>query len=127
MFGAGGGSVLHLAFLPQHVWQVTGTFMGVVVIVWMVYILVVGRIFDADWSPRRLRVVALGGLLIGAGFIATAWTVNAEPPCGDCNADHWGGTSGIIGLIAFIGIAVAIQVRNVRDERRHRRQTPRHE
>ena len=127
MVGVGGGSVLQLAFLPQHVWQVMGTFIGVLVIAWMVYILLAGRIFDADWSPRRLRWFALGGLLVGAGLIVTAWTVDAEPPCGGCTGDHWGGTAGIVGLMAFIGIGVAIQIHNVRDECRHRRETSRHD
>jgi hypothetical protein len=118
---------LLLAFLPQHVWQTIGTFMGVVVIAWMVYILVAGRILDADWSPRRLYALAVVGLLIGVGFIVTAWTVNAEPPCGACNGDHWGGAFGVTLLIAFLGFAVALQVLNVRDERRQRRKAPHHE
>jgi hypothetical protein len=118
---------LLLAFLPQHVWQTIGTFMGVVVIAWMVYILVAGRILDANWSPRRLRALAVVGLLIGVGFIVTAWTVNAEPPCGACSGDHWGGAFGVTLLIAFLGFAVALQVLNVRDERRQRRKVPDHE
>jgi len=127
MVGTGGESVLQLAFLPQHVWQAMGTFVGIVVISWMIYILVAGRIFDAGWSPRRLRVLAVGGLLVGVGLIVSGWTVNAEPPCGACNGDHWGGTAGIIGLIVFFGIGVATQIYNVRDERRHRREASRHD
>jgi drug/metabolite transporter (DMT)-like permease len=104
-----------------------GTFMGIVVIAWMLYILVAGRIFDADLSPRRLRALAVVGVLIGVGLIITAWTVNAEPPCGACNGDHWGGAFGVTLLIAFVAFGIVLQVRNVREEHRQRHKARRHE
>lgn len=114
-----------VAYLPQHSWQVSGTFFGCVVIAWMSYVLVRGEVPGADLGRGAARLIASGGLLIGAGVVVAAWTVNAEPPCGSCNGDHWGGTFGVVALIIEMAFGVAVTVNTVRNERRRLRSSRR--
>jgi hypothetical protein len=110
-----------LGYLWQHTWQVGGTVFGAVVMAWMAYALVRGEIPESGWGASTARVFALGGLLLGAGVVVAAWTLNAEPPCGNCQHDHWGGVFGIVVLVIWVGGMVAITTHNIRRERQRLR------
>ena len=107
-----------LAYLWRHTWQVGGTVFGASVMAWMAYALIRGEIPGAPLSASRARVFAFAGLLLGAGVVVAAWMVNAEPPCGNCNRDHWGGTAGIVVLAVWLGVMLAVTAHNIRRERR---------
>jgi uncharacterized membrane protein len=109
-----------LGYLPQHVWEVLATALGVVFVGLGVYHLVTGRVASEGWQPsaRTVRVIAVFQILLGVGVGLAGFLTNAEPPCRQCGNGHWGGTSMLVFLSIWLAGLAAIVASTIRKYRK---------
>jgi hypothetical protein len=99
------------AFLPQHVWEVSATVIAVLFVVHALIYLTKGNSApEAEgMSERTVRVVACVMLLFGVGIGLAAFLVDAEPPSAH-GSEGWGGAAGVILLVVWLTLVVALEV-----------------
>lgn len=91
-----------LAYLPEHVWQVGGGVMAIVLVALGVLYLggrLEPRIYGAN--PRRVRQAGAGAIAFGLALAVAVVLVNAEPP-GGRGGDQWGGSGGVVALVIWL-------------------------
>jgi hypothetical protein len=111
-----------VAYLPQNVSEVGGTFLGVVFLAVALYLLWSGDAAGpTPFSSRMVRLIGVTVMLLGVAMIVASWAINSEPPCGACNGDHWGSPFDKVVLGLWLTALVLIVTREVRREVRRRR------
>jgi hypothetical protein len=113
---------LEPAYLPQYVAETMGVVIGTVAILSGIVLLVKGAVPQFEHvRSRTVRLAGLAQLAFGVAVVLAAFTIDAEPKCDGCARDHWGGTSGVIGLIVWGLIVLGIVAAEARRWRTHRR------
>jgi hypothetical protein len=111
-----------VGYLPQHVSEVGGTFLGVVFLAVALYLLWSGDAAGpTPFGSRTVRLIGVAVMLFGVGMIVASWAINSEPPCGACTGDHWGSTFDKVVLGLWLTALVLILTIEVRREVRRRR------
>ena len=114
-----------LAYLPQHEWEVAGVTVLIGSLLNAAPALWSGRTSTLPhWPPRRVRLLAVAGVLVGGAVAIVSFVVNAEPP-GGVRQGHWGTRVDHGFLAVWLLFATAIITRNLLREfrylrRRHR-------
>jgi hypothetical protein len=97
-----------LAFMAQHIWEVGASVFAVLLIGQGLFWLIRGSSAAPTQGMGERVVRAIGGLavIIGAGVVIAAFTVDAEQP-GVHGGDGWGGTGGIVILGVWVALMCA--------------------
>ena len=108
--------MLPIAYLPQHLAEVSGLAVSVCGIAFALPPLIRGESPELErWSPGRIRVVAAAAVLVAVAIGVSGFVLPAEPP-GGLPGGHWGTTfdKALLGvwLIGIASIAVFVYRRN---------------
>jgi hypothetical protein len=107
------------AYLPRYVAEVSGAVVGAVAII---VLLVKGSVpYLRHLRPRTVRLAGLAQLMFGVVIVLVAFAIDSEASCDRCSRDHWGGTTGVAGLIVWLLIVLGFVVAEARRWRTHRR------
>lgn len=92
-----------LAFMAQHVWEVSAGILAVLLVGDGLLRLITGS--GASWAhargERATRMIGGFAMALGVGIGIAAFTVDAEQP-GVRGGNGWGGTSGIVILSVWV-------------------------
>jgi hypothetical protein len=110
------------AYLPRYVAEVSGSVVGAVAITSGIVLLVKGSVhYLRHLRPRTVRLAGLAQFMFGVVVVLVAFAVDSEASCDGCSRDHWGGTTGVAGLIVWVLIVLGFVGAEARRWRTHRR------
>jgi hypothetical protein len=95
--------MITFAFLPQHVWEVGGSVLAILVMGQGLYLLArAGEVARQERQDERtVRAFGLIATFLGLGIGVAALTTDAEPP-GAHHGDGWGGALWIAILCIWV-------------------------
>ncbi len=115
-------SLALIAYLAQHIDEVTGISLGVAIAGFGSFFLVTGEAPDPRterFSKRQIRAFGAFEIFVGVFFASLPFLTNAEGP--GYHGSHWGGSFSIASTAVWLLGLLGLMIHNGRKIVKHRR------